>query len=69
MLVLTDCGKHDLLCSNDSRENSSQIYFFAVNRLKLSYEMQFTIAHSGSRHIIPYLLWVNPMIMKSGPEQ
>ena len=49
--VLTDCGKHDLLCSNNIREYSShslrvQIYNFAVNGLKLSYEMQFTIAHS-----------------------
>ena len=69
MLVLTDCGKHDLLCSNDSRENSSQIYFFAVNGLKESYEMQCTIAHRESRHIIPNPLWVNPLIMKSGPEQ
>jgi len=48
--VLTDCGKHDLLCSDDSGEYPSHLHrvqtlFLTTNGLKRSYEMQFTIAH------------------------
>jgi len=41
----------DLLCSNDSGGYSSYLHcvltlFLTTNRLKQSYEMQFTIAHN-----------------------
>jgi len=49
--LLTDCGKHDLLYSDESGEYSSYLYrvqtlFLTTNGLKRSYEIQFTITHS-----------------------
>ena len=66
---MTDCGKHDLLCSDDSGEYPSHLHrvqtlFLTTNGLKRSYEMQFTIAHIK---FSVRAVTLNPLIMKMGP--